>query len=175
MIDVPRDFAPVERRFWSDLKVRGWASDETPRGSDMTMLALYLLTNKASSLEGFYELGISAMADDLQWTPDRVSEALALLIEDDFVDYDETARIVFVVRALKNHGPMRQERIINAAIKQLAHTQGSPRLFIRFLAAAERYKPEFAAAIRAHYGLLVGRAQVARPEAETETHAEAEM
>lgn len=132
--------------FWNDVKVRAWADDSR-------MLALYLLTCPHRTLEGIYHLPLELAASDVGWPVDRLRHALAELLATDFVDVDETARLVLIVKGLKYQPTIRGPRSLQGAINALEGTNGSDRLFGRFMQAADNYQPELAAHIRGHYGL----------------------
>ncbi len=139
----------VDVSFWDDEKVRGWTEDGRTLG-------IYLLTCSHKSSEGFYRLPVTVALDDLKWTGERWDAALADLITTDFADYDELARLVLVVKALKYHHAIHGQASIKGALNVLEKAKGSPRLFARFLAAAEKYEPDFGAAIRDYYKLEEG-------------------
>lgn len=138
--------APVSLTFWNDLKVRGWTDDQR-------LAALYLLTNPHCTGEGFYHLPLELAAGDLQWPMDRFRCALGVLVSDDFVDVDERARLVLIVKALKHAHPIKGAPSLRGALNALARANGSPRLFARFIHAADQYQPDLAAAIRGHYSI----------------------
>jgi hypothetical protein len=139
----------VDVSFWDDEKVRGWTEDGRTLG-------VYLLTCSHKTGEGFYRLPATIVLDDLKWIRPRWHEALAELIETGFADYDHGSRLVFVVKALKYHAPIHGRSSIKGALNVLEKAKGSPRLFGKFLAAADKYEHDFAAAIRAHYKLPEG-------------------
>jgi hypothetical protein len=138
--------------FWDDEKVREWTEDGRH-------LALYMLTCSHRMSEGFYRLSVALALDDLHWPRERWMATLTELIEADFCDYDDSARLVFIVKALKYHSPINGPKTIKGALNVLDKAKGSPRLFGRFLAAADRYEPHFAAAIRHQYALPEGAYQ----------------
>jgi hypothetical protein len=148
-------YATVSLTFWNDLAVRSWSNDGR-------LLALYLLTNPHRSGEGYYHLPLRLAADDLGWLDGRFDAAMAELQADDFVDVDEAARLVLIVKALKYQPHIGGNPSLRGAINALEKTQGSPRLFARFLTAADDYQPDLAAAIREHYGLPEGPYQGSR-------------
>ena len=141
-------YGTVSLTFWNDVKVRGWTDDGR-------VLALYILTCPHRSFEGFYHLPLVLAASDLEWSDGRLRTALDELVSTDFCDVDEQARVVFIVKALK-HQQIRGRFSIQGALNSLTHVNGSPRLFGRFLAAADTYQPELAAEIRRHYDLPKG-------------------
>lgn len=136
----------VSPTYWNDQKVRAWHEDGRA-------LALYLLTCPSATGEGFYHLPLGLAAEDLQWPSERLQDALDELVATDFADYDEGPRVVLVVKGLKYHESMTNPRKWGGALTVLNQVQGSPRLFERFLAAADRYQPVFAARIRERYRL----------------------
>ncbi len=142
----------VDVSFWDDEKVRGWTEDGRTLG-------IYLLTCSHRTAEGFYRLPVTVVIDDLKWTPERWDAALAALIEADFCDYDAGARLVLIRKALKYHSPIRGPKSIKGALNALLNVKGSSRLFGKFLAAADKYEPEFAAGIRHEYDLPEGAYQ----------------
>lgn len=145
-------FNPVSVTFWDDLKVRAWTEDGQ-------RLALYLLTNSKCSGEGFYHLPLGLAADDLSWPLERLRAALDELVATDFVDVDEPARLVLIVKALKYRPDVRGPGATKGALNGLEKATGSPRLFGRFLDGADAYQPDLAAEVRRHYGLPEGAYQ----------------
>jgi hypothetical protein len=139
----------VSGSFWDDEKARHWSQDGRH-------LALYLLTCSRRTAEGFYRLSVAVALDDLHWTRERWDAAIAELIKADFADYDEKARLVFIVKALKYHAPIHGPKSIKGALNVLEEAKGSPRLFSRFLEAADHYESALAAAIRHQYKLEPG-------------------
>jgi hypothetical protein len=136
----------VSSSFWDDEKVRAWTEDARH-------LALYLLTCPHRASEGFYRLSVASATDDLQWTRERWDAALQELVKTDFADYDEGARLVLIHKSLKHGNPIHGPKTIKGALNALDRAKGSRRLFDKFLAAAEKYEPAFARAIRHEYGL----------------------
>lgn len=126
-------YYPVSPLFWSDEKVQRW-EDET------VLLALYLLTCDHRNLEGLFRLPYAYIQADLEWPEAEVRRRMNHLIEDDFVQYDEAARVVFLPKALRYHQP-KTEKQIQGAINQL---QAVPEtvLWNDFVAAAEGFAPE---------------------------------
>lgn len=138
----------VGNTYFNDEKVRTWPEDARWFG-------LYLLVNSHRSAEGFYGLPLGLVCDDLNWDRSRVDAALQVLQEAGFASYDPAARVVLIHKALKYHPP-KGKPSITGALKVVVGVQGSPALFEQFLAAADKYAPDFAAAIRSHYGLPEG-------------------
>lgn len=135
----------VAGTFWQDRKIRNLSYNGT-------MLALYLLTCPDRSAEGFYGLPRVLALDHTGLTPERLDDAFAELEEAEFATYDADAEVVFINKALKYHPP-KGIKSIRGALKVLDGVHDAPVLFGRFVGAADRYAPEFAAAIRGRYGL----------------------
>lgn len=132
--------------FWLDRKVR-------ELDPDARLLAIYLLTCPSRTAEGFYGLPQAIVVDHLGLTPDALTGAFSALSGVGFADYDQGAEVVFIERALK-YNPPRGVKSIAGAVSVLDSTHGSPALFDRFLAAADKYAPDFADAIRERYEIV---------------------
>jgi hypothetical protein len=142
---VPPAYHLTIPTFWRDKKVRRF-------GYNAKLLAIYLLTAQERAQEGFYWLPLPHLLGDLNWSLEDFKAALAELVEADFADYDDEAEVVFIARALKYHPPAGPAQI-KGAVKRVAETQKSPRLFARLLASAEQRAPDFHTALRAHWNL----------------------
>jgi flagellar biosynthesis/type III secretory pathway protein FliH len=132
-------YSRVSPRFWAETCRDGWTDD-------MKLLALYLLTCPHRRTEGLYLLPLGYMAEDLRWSGERVSASLAQLISEGFAEYDATARVVFLPRALKYQRPDNRNQITHAvrSVLELPETY----LKARLLAAASQYAQGFAQALR---------------------------
>jgi hypothetical protein len=148
----------VSNTYFNDEKVRAWPEDARWFG-------LYLLVNEKRSAEGFYGLPLGLACDDLGWDRERLEQALQVVQDAGFASYDATARVVLIHKALKYHPPKGRPSI-TGALKAVVSVQGSPALFDHFLAAADKYAPDFAAAIRTHYKLPEGAMAGAIPSPE---------
>jgi hypothetical protein len=140
-------YETVAKRFWRDPKVKNW-------NPTAQRLALYLLTGPESTSEGFYILAPPVAQYDLQVTPEAWKQALATLEGYGFARFDPQTNTVFVCRALK-YRPVSGRNSVLGALRPLEETHESP-LFWDFLKAADRYSPQFAAGIRARYGIAEG-------------------
>lgn len=130
---------------WEDAKVRALVEDAR-------VLFVYLLTNRLRISEGFYALPVVLATSQLGWAFQRLHRAADYLTDSDLAVYDLAAEVVLIVKGLK-HNPPRGAKSISAAVKKLETVQGAPILFDRFLASAEKYAPDFGAAIRVRYDL----------------------
>lgn len=133
-------YYPVSPLFWSDEKVQRW-------GDQTVLLALYLLTCDHRNLEGLYRLPYAYIQADLEWPEAEVRDRMQELIEDGFVQYDEAARVLLLPNALRYHQP-KSKKQIQGAINELQAVPDTV-LWADFVAAAQRYAPELAAAIGA--------------------------
>jgi hypothetical protein len=131
--------------YWADRKVHRWSPDAR-------LLGIYLLTCPDRVAEGFHSLPLVLVLDHLGWDRDQFDAAMSELHGAEFATYSYEAEAVFVVRALK-YTPPKGISSIRGALSMLQNVDGAPELFDRFLAAADKYAPEFAAAIKDRYGL----------------------
>lgn len=131
MSERPADIAPIFYRvspaYWMN---RSWTDD-------MRLLGLYLLTSPHRSLEGLFWLPQQYILGDLQWSPERLAEPFAKLTADGFVDYDETAEVILITKALKYQAPA-NPNMVTAALRRV-QTIPATRLDELFLASASRY------------------------------------
>ena len=113
------------------------------RWDDDTMLtALYLLTSKHRSLEGIYHLPWEYVAGDRKWPMKRLERAVEVLLNDEFIEYDEDAQVVLIVNALKAQSPSTKNHMIGAVRKLRALPPNG--LMNRFLEQARCHAPAFA-------------------------------
>lgn len=110
---------------------------------DDTMLtALYLLTNEHRTTEGIYRLPLEYGATDRRWPLKRFRQAFANLLTDGFVEYDEDAKVVLILNALKWQQPANPNQR-KSAVKKLRALPPTP-LLRRFEELVQTLAPEFA-------------------------------
>lgn len=116
---------------------------------DAKLLGLFLLTGPHRRTEGIYRLPVGYMAGDLGWTDKRTRAALAELLADEFVQYDEKVSVVFICKALKHQGIDNPNQIKAAikALKELPRTE----LTAAFAKAAQRFSEPFAERLREQF------------------------
>jgi hypothetical protein len=138
-------FNLVWAEFWPEALARGW-------NDDMKQGGLYLLTCKHRELAGLYHLPVAYAAEDLGWPTERALEALDRLIVDDFIAYDERARVVWIRKAIKRQPPTSANHIRGAinAIKKVPETS----LLVDLFAMAETHAEGFAKALRDEFPTL---------------------
>jgi hypothetical protein len=98
----------ITPRFWQDSDVRNeWTED-------MRMLALYLMTSPHRNMVGLYYCPLSYMANDLQWSLKKVNISIDSLQVSDFVRYDASAQVAFLVNGLKHDSPSNPQQVKGA-------------------------------------------------------------
>lgn len=132
-------YYPVSALFWTDRKVLSWPERER-------YLALYLLTSEHRNLEGLYRLPLAYVQADLDWSAEETEEHMGNLITNGFAEYDRDVNVVFLPKAMKYHQPKSKLQIQGAinVLQQIPPTS----LWPSFMAAAERFAPEFHAALK---------------------------
>lgn len=123
-------FFQISPLFWADEKTKAW--DEPTRN-----LAFYILTNPHRNLEGLYRLPYGYILEDLDWSPDEVSERMDRLISDGFIAYDDANKVVLIPKAMKFHSPGAPKQL-DGAMNALAKVPDTP-LYSQFLEACETY------------------------------------
>lgn len=111
-------YSRIRSKFWTDEKVRQW-------DDDTRLLALYLLTSPHNNIVGCYVLPRLYACEDLGWELGRLEAAMGRLIQDGFIQYDESTRLLLVVNYLK-HNPIENGNQAVAAAKQIAELPKSP-------------------------------------------------
>lgn len=135
----------VSPRIWT--ACRHWSPDART-------LALYILTCPHRTVEGLYWLPKGYMTGDLEWSPQRLAPAMAELVEDGFVEYDDDAQVVLIVKALKYQAPANPNGV-KAALRQLQMVPESP-LDLRFRQQAEQYCERLAERLPQRFTLTNG-------------------
>jgi ribosomal protein S27AE len=129
--EKPPLYFRVSPRIWNE----EWGDDER-------LLAFYVLTCEHRLTEGLYRLPKGYILSDLGWSPERLEGPFAKLLADGFIEYDEKARVILVVKALKYQAPA-NDNVCKAAAKRLADMPETP-LFAGLQRYAERYAKLFA-------------------------------
>lgn len=124
---------------WAHARREKWNDDERT-------LAAYLLTCPHRTTEGFFWMPKPYMWADLGWDPARLDHAFATLRTQDFIDYDDAAEVLLIVKAMKYQRPDNENQQ-KAAVKAL-HALPENRLWPRFLSAAQEYAQPFTEALR---------------------------
>ena len=128
--DVPRYFR-VACHFWSDEKVATWPDSQK-------LLALYLLTTKHRTLEGFFLLPPQYIAADIGWPLRRVKDMLVKLEGEGFVRFDEKTNLLLIRNALRYQQPD-SKNVQKAVIARVRNLPDSQELLNEFLALARAH------------------------------------
>jgi hypothetical protein len=142
MADGPRYYR-VSPKFWSSAERLGW--DEETR-----LLALYLLTCDHRSTEGLFRLPKQYILADLEWSAQRLSKPFARLCSDDFIDYDDDAKVMLIVKALAYQSPSNPNGV-TAALRALEMVPVT-RLDSRFYELSQRYSERLTKALPQRFG-----------------------
>ena len=129
MSDGPRYYR-VSPKFWASADRLGW-DDET------RLLALYLLTCEHRTTEGLFRLPKQYIMADLEWSPQRLAQPFAQLLADGFIEYDETAKVMLIVKALAYQAPSNPNGV-TAALRALDMVPATA-LDSRFYELSQRY------------------------------------
>ncbi|MBI5673475.1 MAG: hypothetical protein HZC50_09600 [Nitrospirae bacterium] len=128
--DVPRYFR-VACHFWSDEKVVTWPDSQK-------LLALYLLTTKHRTLEGYFVLPPQYIAADIGWPLRRVKDMLVKLEGEGFVRFDERTNLLLIRNALRYQQPD-SKNVQKAVIARVRNLPESQELLNEFLALARAH------------------------------------
>ena len=128
--DVPRYYR-VACHFWSDEKVATWPDSQK-------LFALYLLTTKHRTLEGFFVLPPQYIAADMGWPLRRVKDMLLKLEADGFIRFDEKTSLLLVRNALKYQQPD-SKNVQKAVIARVRNLPEIPALMNEFLVLARSH------------------------------------
>lgn len=135
-------FFQVYVPFWENARREGWTDDEK-------QLGLYLLTGPHRNLEGLFRLPYGYVVEDLGWDEARVEATLSLLVARGFAAYDDTVRVVLIVKGLRFQCPKGQKQITGA----LTSLRAVPATYLMrgLIATAEKHCPDFAASLKKAY------------------------
>lgn len=140
MGEGPRYFR-VSPRFWDD--AASWSDDAK-------LLALYILTCHHRTSEGLFRLPKAYAREDMEWSQERFEEGFRELLEVGFIDYDETARVVLIRKALKYQQPA-NENVAKSAVDKLKELPET-RLWQEFRQLAEQYSEHLGKQLREQFG-----------------------
>lgn len=104
-----RDYGKVYGTFWSS-ETTGTLTD------DGKMLALYLMTCQHATITGVFRLPDGYAAEDLRWSPERVSEGFAELFRKGFANRCGTTKWVWIRKHLE-WNPLDNPNMRKAAAK----------------------------------------------------------
>lgn len=114
---IPR-YSRVPSHFWTDKTYSMW--------SDRVKLAgLYVTTCSHRHLEGIYTLPPEYACADLHWTMKNWKSALTILQESNFIKWDDRAKIILIIDALRSQAP-ENENQADGAIRRILDLPDSP-------------------------------------------------
>lgn len=128
--DVPRYFR-VACHFWVDEKSSKW-----PDGAKL--LAVYLLTNRHRTMEGFYVIPPQYVAADMHWPLRRVRKMLEFLESENFIRFDWERNLLLIMNALRYQQPD-SRNVTVGVISRIRTLPDSPKLFQEFCRLARRH------------------------------------
>lgn len=131
--EEPGIYFRVSPKIWQHAKQNRWSEDTL-------LLALFFLTCKHRTAEGLFILPLQYICTDLQWQMNRLQQALAPLLHEQFIQVD--GDVVLITNALHYQRPNVRNHIAHA-LRQLKQIPES-RLWSAFADAARRYAPRFA-------------------------------
>lgn len=117
---MARDYGRVATTFWNSQDVR-------PLSDQGKLLANYLLSGPHSNSIGAYLLPDAYVADDLQWTAEKVSKAFTELFRNGFATRFKDGRHICICKFL-TWNPIENPNVGKAALKQLEQLPDDPAL-----------------------------------------------
>ena len=115
-------YGRIEETFWHDPKIRAMSEDARN-------LMLYLLTCPHKNRLGCFALDPYYAAADLQWNPDRVTEALVELNDRDRIAWDPDHRVVLIRRFLR-YNTLENPNVVIGATNDLKALPDTPLLSV---------------------------------------------
>lgn len=106
---MSREYGRVHCAFWNNPDVRSGSDDAR-------LLQLYLLTSPHSNMLGCYLCPPNYIADDLQWSTERVRETLSKLFDQRFAERFRDGRFIVIINFLK-WNPIENPNIAMAALR----------------------------------------------------------
>lgn len=136
---------------------------------DTTLVAFYILTCGHRNTEGLFKLPLEYAIADLgadRWSVERFRKAFDRLLADGFIEYDESARVCLISKALEWQAPENPNQV-KSALKKLADLPRTP-LLARFLASADAHCERLAEGLRERFGERLGE-PIAEPQSPSQT------
>ena len=126
-------YGEVQGKTWRSPSIRGL--------NDSQKLAWpYVLSNKHSNMMGYYELPLSYMADDLEWSVEKTKKVIETLEGRGIIAYDHATQVVFICKYLK-YNRLSSGARETGAITRLHDIPESP-LLCRLSAAVKEWHPQ---------------------------------
>lgn len=131
-------------RVWASVWLEDWPDD-------VRTVALYLLTGPHRRSEGIYRLPLEYAVSDLRWSMRRFRKAFDALLLGGFIEYDEHAKVVLIVNALKRHG-FNGKQVVGV-VNALAELPATP-LVERFVSLCHTHNESLSRALAEANGRL---------------------
>lgn len=138
-----------------------------PWNDDERLMAVYLLTCPHRNTEGLFKLPKAYIVADLGWEPARSETAFNGLLQCGFIEYDEAAKVVWIVKAIEWQ-PLVNENQAKASAKAMLALPSTP-LFNRFRRVAEKRSRTLAKHYKQAFGLALAQAPTPAPQSPTAT------
>lgn len=116
-----------------------------PWDDDTRYVAFYVLTCEHRTTEGYFRLPLEYAVADLSWPARRFRAAFDRLVGEDFLAYDEAARVCLILKALEWQAPDNPNQV-KAAMKLIERVPPSP-LLVRFIGLALQHCERLAQAL----------------------------
>jgi hypothetical protein len=113
--------------------------------------------------EGLFRLPKSYICEDLDWTPERLAQPFAELLAKGFIEYDERARWLLIVTALKYQRPENPNQV-TSALRRITECPATSPLTSSFKRLAQRYAQGLAEGLPQGFGEPFGKPQ-SQPQA----------
>jgi hypothetical protein len=136
----------VSPQFWHWVLDNDW-------NDDVIIVALYLLTCEHRNTEGLFRFSKRVGAEDLRWTDRRFEKSFEVLVVDGFVEYDERARVCWIVNALEWQAPTNPNQI-KGAVRGIVELPGTG-LMTGFRKACAEFCPALLTAVDTAVGTTV--------------------
>lgn len=150
MTDLNPRYFRISPKFWSDPVVEGW-------DDDTRLLALYILTCPQRSTEGLFSFKKKYALADLGWVSERLEQPFKQLLADGFIEYDEKAHVLLIVKALKQQSPENPNQAKHA-VRKLLELPPTP-LTSTFRTLAEQFAERLVEQLPEGFGKGYGKPQ----------------
>jgi hypothetical protein len=121
-----------------------------PWDDDTRQMAFYVLTNPHRSTEGLHRLPMGYIREDLGWADKKIRPAMATLLNDNFIEYDEDKGVILIVKALKWQPPKNPNTANKAA--SVLETVPATKLDTKFGELAQQWSEQLWTVLLERFG-----------------------